>query len=285
MRIGHINDPDLMDKINSFNGNCRCGYIKLRKADESDKRDYLLLNLELSLVCQAKCAMCCVNAPSWKGEYDYYSSLEKLIDNTLPKELYVQGGEVLVQHKSLDWLKKIKYKHNSMNIILITNGNADISMVDTVEEIFGCMNVSFVGFQYETYKSIMGLNIDKTKAFVGRVIENGKTEVGLKYLFTPLNLHEINEFLKWAINLRPKSIYISDSNLNQYINRNTEDMFWNKIIHRTSLEFKRYVIDNKHILEDAGLKLRIDALSRQILGVDKKFVSENGLENVIIRED
>ncbi|OVE74418.1 hypothetical protein BVX94_00405, partial [bacterium B17] len=113
----------------------------------------------------------------------------------------VQGGEVLVQKKSLGWVRLIKEKHPSIKLSIVTNGNVGLEMVDVVEHLFSEVFVSVVGFQSETYKAVMGLNIEKTKTFVEKLLANNNIEVIPKFLITPINIHEVSLFLKWIIEL------------------------------------------------------------------------------------
>ncbi len=82
LRIGHIGDTDLEDRILSFDGTCHCSSFILRKGGPSDTREYKL-NVETGLACNGRCAMCCVDAPSSHGPYLYYGELDRLIE-TLP---------------------------------------------------------------------------------------------------------------------------------------------------------------------------------------------------------
>lgn len=77
MVIGHITDFDLTEKIMTFSRICSCERYRLRKADVKDRQNYSILNLGLSLACQANCIMCRVNAPSWREKYEYYTELEE----------------------------------------------------------------------------------------------------------------------------------------------------------------------------------------------------------------
>ena len=72
-----------------------------------------------------RCVMCCVNAPDWRGQYDYYSQLEELIKQTQPEEILVQGGEVLIQKQSIEWLTQVKQDFPDIKISLVTNGNVN----------------------------------------------------------------------------------------------------------------------------------------------------------------
>ena len=282
LKIGHINDSNLSEKIESFNRYCACEVFELRKGLQKDEKKYNLLNIELSLACQAQCAMCCVGAPSWHGVFDYYDSLMKIVDFCKPIELLVQGGEVLIQKKSLNWIAEIRKKYPDIKFSLVTNGNANLEMIDLVEELFDIVIISIVGFEPETYKKIMGLEFQKTIQFAEELIKRKKILVFLKYLITPINVHETNLFLDWAIKINPDKIIFSGSNMKQYINMNTFDDYWNKIFRRTSQDLKTIFIKNKLYLLEKKVKIGFDLETGNLFNkIDKNFIKENDLNDVI----
>jgi MoaA/NifB/PqqE/SkfB family radical SAM enzyme len=286
MNIGHLYDSDLLDKIDRFDGNCFCEKYKLT-AGKGEKKYYSRINIELSYKCQSKCAMCCVNAPDYGGEYDFklYGALRTLITSLRPQEILVQGGEILVQPDSLNWLEDIKKSFPLMDIAMVTNGN-HLIMADYVCNVINRITVSFVGFQSETYRAIMGMDIEKTKKFCEHVIKSGKTRVFLKYLITPNNLHELPLFLEWAICLAPEVIYFADANTKSYIKENTPDRYWDKIIKRTVKEVTKVLLTNRAFLEKE-LNNRFERISigggmtSVLLGMDESYIEENGLEMVL----
>jgi len=85
MKIGHIDDPGILEKIRRFNAACCCERYELEPAAPGEAPAYDFLNIELSLVCQGTCAMCCVGAPDWQGRYDYYDSLTRMVEQLRPR--------------------------------------------------------------------------------------------------------------------------------------------------------------------------------------------------------
>lgn len=280
VRIGRIDDVNIAEKLEQFNVYCGCSRARFRKLSPSDSRKVKLIIIELSLACQASCAMCCVDSPSWHGKYDNYGSLTKFIDLCTPENLMVQGGEVLIQKDSIGWLHDIKDRHPELKIALVTNGNANCEMVGTVEDLFSAVTISIVGFAPETYKKIMGLDINRTIAFAEELIKGNKTKVWLKYLITPLNLHETNLFLKWAIKAAPERIVIADAYTRRYIN-DTKDMFWSKIIERTSLDVKSELISARADLSDKRITVVFDPLAREMFGINEDFIKNSDLVQVV----
>lgn len=280
MKIGHITDPDLFDKIDSFYHPCTCDRFSLRKGTAEDKKKYSLLNIEMSLACQAKCAMCCVDAPGSPDNYSYYDELTKLVDYCKPDELMVQGGEILVQKKSIEWLESIRAKYPNLHISMVSNGNVDLSMLEIIEKLFNRITFSIVGFQPETYKKIMGIDQQKTFILIRELLKNKKVAIALKYLITPTNLHEADLFLDWAIEECPYRIIISDANTKGYINSNTSDNYWNKIISRTEKNFKKTLITKKQQIQDNNSIVVIEGGVRKLFDLNNDFIIENNLEMI-----
>jgi len=184
----------------------------------------------------------------------------------------------------MDWLARIKRAIPNMSISLVTNGN-NIKTVDYVIDTFNRITVSFVGFQPATYNAIMGLDVDLTKAFCKKVIAQGSVRVFLKYLITPNNLHELPSFLDWAIKQSPEKIFFTNANIKGYINENTGDYFWQKIINRTRTEITKVLINNKSFLE-GELKNRFRSVSvegestAQLFSIDNEYIVSNDLAKI-----
>ena len=287
MKIGHVTDKNIIDKITDFiPPNCSCNKFTIKAKTISDPLDYTLLNLELSLACQATCAMCCVNAPEWCGTYDLYNDIKNMIKKMGKIDTIIsQGGEVLAQKESLNFLSSIKKMLPvETRFGVISNANFDVARITEVEELFDNIDISIVGFQPETYSKIMGLKLDKTIRFAEELITRGNIHVSLKFLITPLTFHEQAAFLKWALKLAPNSIVIYDSRFSMYINKNTADNFWDKIISRT-------IVDVKNELRGCDIsKLRVKGTRIYIhdlplYRIDSDFIAEAGLAGIIKEND
>jgi len=181
LRIGHIDDPDISERIVQYDQSCRCEFNELCRADPNETRQIDLLNIEFSLACNGQCAMCSVGAPEWTGKYDGYDKLTELIDAFRPRELFVQGGEVLIQKKTLNWLQGVKGKYPDTKISIVSNGCVGLDLIEMFEELFDFSIFSFVGFQPVTYNRIMGLNLNRTTRFVEKLIKRKKVEVEIKF--------------------------------------------------------------------------------------------------------
>lgn len=287
MMIGHITDDNLIDKIMNYDpANCSCKKYIIRKSNKNDAMKYFNINLELSLACQAKCAMCCVDAPGWSGVYNYYNDVELLIENIGEiDKLVFQGGEILVQSESISFIEKLKSRMPpNTQFSVITNGNINIENIDKIEKIFDRMMISIVGFQAETYKKIMGIELDKTIEFAENIARRGKIELVLKYLLTPINYHEQNIFLHWAFKQTPKEIVICDATWRQYINENVEDRYWDKIIARTVDSVVKEILScDVDRLRKNNTILSIENLEHY--NIDSEFIARNKLIGIIKEYD
>jgi hypothetical protein len=226
--------------------------------------------------------MCIVDAPGWKGSYDYYQDLELLIENITPKELFVQGGEILIQKKALSWLRSIRQKYPGMLISLGTNGNVSDAVILEIEGVFDRFSISFVGFQEETYKKIMGIDIQQTFNFVDSLLRHKSCQVQLKYLITPVNLHETGLFLKWALSMSPERIFIADAATVSYINLNTRDEYWLKIIELVGTDIREAIVSAKDKILTDNIVIALEERVRSTFGIDKQFADAHGLSRHVV---
>lgn len=286
LRIGHISDPDLLQKIKSFHGRCSCERYKLVPGIGRNE-SYDLLNIELSYKCQAQCAMCCVDAPSFRGTYDKgnFDLLDGLISALRPRRILVQGGEILAQPDSMGWLTRLRQSMPSLAIEMVTNGNS-VRQVGYVTNTFNRITVSFVGFQPATYRIIMGMDVEMTKRFCVDVIASGRTRVYLKYLITANNMHELPMFLEWAIGLAPEIIYFTDAGTKHYINENTNDQYWAKMISRTRQAVTDVILKHREFLEaqlgGRFMYIGVDGMhTAELLGLTERYIADHGLAKVV----
>lgn len=279
--IGHITDADIASRLAAFEESCRCPGKILRRKTDAEPLRVEMLNIEFSLQCQASCAMCCVDAPSWKGRYDYYDALEALTALVQPSSLLVQGGEVLAQPRTMAWLKTMKAARPDLHIDIVSNANVGLDAVAEVEAIFSAMSVSVVGFQPETYKRIMGMDIHRMQAFVAALRRGNRVPLNLKYLATPLNVHEIVLFLDWAVQVAPRSVSLCDALLLEYVNMETKDQFWRKILGRTATALRRRLVHHADAMARAGLVVHMEPSIKSMFQITPEFLREQGLDAIV----
>ena len=141
---------------------------------------------------------------------------------------------------------------------VITNGSFDTKKAALCSQVFDTMTVSMVGFQELTYKAIMGLQVERTKAFVRFMLDNSKVEVSLKYLCTPLNVHEIGAFIDWAVPVGPECLHIVNADLVQYVNTTTEIPYWAQIIQRSKVAMTNALVRHKKVLNERNIGVFVD---------------------------
>lgn len=281
MEIAHINDNGLEVKLKGYFRQCTCETYRLISASDDDYPNFELLNIETSLMCQGDCAMCCVQAPDWRGKYDLYPSLTTFIARYRPKEIIIQGGEILVQKASIEWMESIKKEFPNIRRTIVTNANVDLNLAETVSVLFDRIIVSVVGFQDDTYRAIMGMNVNKMKSFVHAVSATKRNNLILKYLVSPLGVHEADLFLVWAIEERPKSIMFQDSGTESYYNMNTTDGYWNKIITRSGKRLKNALAVNAYLLRETGISVSFDKSTLKLYDIDSAFTESNKIADVV----
>lgn len=266
--IGHVSDPDLPAKIEAYSSDCTCHQRRLRPIAPGEERRFGQLNLELSLHCQADCAMCCVFAPSFRGGYDLYDHLERLALACSPREMLFQGGEVLVQKRSLRFIERLRERLPDTRFRLTTNASVVLDLAETIERLFDDVNISVVGFQPETYRAIMGIDIRPMRRMARRLCRGGRTRVHLKFMATPNNIHELPLFLRWAARLSPNAISSDGIHIAKYVVRNTFDSYWAKIFERTGKEVRRFLDDHGREIAKRGVHLFFEPEVRELLGLD-----------------
>lgn len=273
-KICNIVDNNILESFKSYNIGCACKSKVFRPLMEGESIEINLIAFELSLLCNSSCAMCCAHSPEYTRDFGNkahtvdYKNIEKTIQILNPKKLFFQGGEVLIDKKSIKWIESIKKKFDHIEFYLVTNGNVPFTMANTIYDIFDLCWVDFYGFQKFTYKTITTLPLERVLKFSERLIEISNKKTILKYLSTPINIHEIPLFLEWAIEKNPKHVVVNDANSHAYIKNdqylkepvfNTcgnngilPQLYWNRILNRsfekinkTVEKYRSYCIDKK----------------------------------------
>jgi len=282
MVIADIRDAGVREKMRKFYHKCSCDCYVLKKANDADKAPQIkLLNIEMSLLCQGKCAMCCVGSPDWRGEYHLYDDLSRLIAKFRPAELRVQGGEVLIQQETLEWLSSVKTDYPLMNLSIVTNGNVDEKKTELALKFFDKFIVSVVGFQSKTYEAIMGMNFNQMEKFVRRISDERNADLRLKYLVTPLGVHEASSFLNWAVLMSPVEIIFQDSRTTGYLNMATHDSYWKKIITRAGNDLRKAIAFQKKVLEQHNVKISFDTRLLGLYGITDRYVQSEALSDIV----
>lgn len=193
--ICHITDDNAVEKIKNFFGATNNG-------------PFNMITIEVSSTCQAHCFYCFQRDSHRNDKYPYYDSLFPLLEQLETYWLFFSGGEILVQDDAMNFISEYKKARPDTWIHLKTNGNAGESAISFVSNNCNSVMVSFNGFSCATYNTIMGLDIEKTKRFCEEIKRQGKTNLGIKLLNSPITIAETPEFLDWALSLEPQCIAI-----------------------------------------------------------------------------
>jgi hypothetical protein len=229
MRIARASDPDIASRVRNWSPPpCACARARLRRGLPGEHSRLGVLTAELSLACDAACLMCNTSSPGWKGSYGGYDMVEKLVAELSPQVLAVQGGEITAQPESLRWLERVKTSYPRTRLAVITNGWAPPSEHARLAELFDYFIVSFPAFQPDTYRAVTGGDPELPMAFSAAMIAAGR-KVGLKYLATPVSLHELAAFTESAVGLKPHCLQVEALNLAEYF-MGTPDRFCEKYI-------------------------------------------------------
>lgn len=275
--ICHISDPDIINKMKEFDVDCQCDAAKLQKWG-GGKFNVAASNIETSLACNAACAMCCVHAPLWRGKYDLYDDLTSFINTFDPETLLMQGGECLAQPRTLEWLDGLLKSKPNIKIYLVTNGNASEEVYPQVRRIFKHVAISIVGFQDATYKAIMNIDFSNTKKFIKMLTTETSIPISLKFLITPINIHEIGLFMDWAVKQKSNSIQLMDASpLANGVKFGCAIPFWETIIDRAGTELRNSLKIHAPSLSARGCTVYCSSFVVDYLKVTPAFAAEIGL--------
>lgn len=276
LRIGHIDEPDFLTKLFAYNKPCSCSGAKMRPLQEGESRDISCINIEFSLACNGGCAFCCVDAPSWHGTYELYDSLHRLVEATHPEILWVQGGEVLIQRRTLNWLHAIKREFPKTQLVVVTNGCSPTSMIDECEQLFDKMIVSIAAFEPVSYAAIMNLDMSKTISFVETMLLRKKVKVILKYLLTPSSFHQLPAFLRWALPREPYGVWINEMGGFLEMMKIEPKGYWMTMLGRTAVGTQK-ALSAEVPAAWRNVPLSVSSLARQLTGLTDAFAAQNGL--------
>lgn len=170
-----------------------------------------MITIEVSSMCNARCFYCFQSDAHRNEKYEYYDYLLPFLDKVTAYWVFFSGGEILIQDDAMSFIRKYRSINPNTWIHLKTNGHAGAYEAAFVEEVCDSIMVSFNGFSSTSYKTIMGIDLDKTKSFCESIKSGGKTNLGVKLLNSPITVAETPEFLEWALSLKPKCIAIQNA--------------------------------------------------------------------------
>lgn len=245
--IGNLADEDIYQKVME----ARRELDTIQDVHERCQTEFDLVTVEFSSFCRASCIYCFQNNAAPVVRYPFYEQLMDFLSKIRMRELFTAGGEILDQPDTMAFLEQYRATFPDQWIHLKTNGCSD--KVDFVTRIFNSVMVSVNGFSQASYQTLMHLeDMETMKAFCKEVSESGKTDLLVKLLVSPLDIHEMADFFNWGVSLSPKSIiyqaayeYSYGAN-GQCSRRRTflEDLkggFWEEVIRRSNRRLEKSI--------------------------------------------
>jgi len=280
-KIANIYDTDFKEKIQNNIITCECTLYKSIPPKENQKPDLKYLHLEFSNECQARCLVCFQHKETLPREDEHFAKLTEIIDVYKPQSIIAIGGEVLIQEKTLDWLYKTKQKHPEICFETVTNLCVSDEKLKKAMEVFDIFTISMLGFQEQTYNSIMGLDFNRTLKNIDILKFNQKT-LRPKFLAMPSNFLELPLFLKWALKKdNMDKIYLHNAYEFQRCINLAED-FWAKSFAITEKQVKKILIDNKeYILSRNKHLISIHSFIAQMLNINEEYLKTTGLDTAV----
>jgi hypothetical protein len=129
---------------------------------------------------------------------------------------------------------------------------------------------------------LTGLNVERAHAVSRRVAANAPEKLTLKYLATPVNIHEASLFLDWAIGVGPRGVQIIDADSSDYVryarpkrgpgfdpHRNPlHDLYWERIFTRSIRDLERVARARRDEMAARGMGLTVCGGVFDMIGVD-----------------
>ncbi len=253
-----------------------------------------MVTVEFSSLCHAKCFYC-FQEDGHRGEpYKYYDEIMRLLMSLNIKWLFFSGGEILDQFEAMKFIQEVRRKDRNVWIHLKTNGNAKEDRVDFIAECCNSIMVSFNGFSSTTSEILMDVDVSVTKEFCKYVKNHTNTNLGLKYLSSPVSFIEINPFFEWALKLEAQcivfqTVYNYSYNEKGICSRgdstfeNLPTEYWSHIFTRTGDKFGKILEKNKNKLNKKKCFLSADKEFLDMLPLDRgmsQFFRTDGVYHI-----
>ena len=276
--IAHITESNCFEKVVSF----------IFKSDE--EKIFNMITVELSSLCHAKC-LYCFQEDGFRGEkYKFFDELMAFLEKAKTYWLFFSGGEILDQPDAMNFIKEYKIKNPSTWVHLKTNGNANLDKLDFVNNFCNSIMVSFNGFTTSSCDILMDVELSKTVKFCEEITNNGKTNLCVKFLNSPVCINEIPDFLEWSISIRAKAIAFqtvyqynySDGKCNResHMFGNLNSEYWNGIYNRIAFKVDNLLEKNKAIINTDVCNIATDKVLFDLLKISdehKKMFRTDGV--------
>lgn len=222
LKIGKLTDPDLKDKIASYAplGGCSCARGVLSSSDVPEKeRHFSRIAIEVGGACQAACTYCYENnLENYRKPYRYFPELQKLILDSEVETIVLLGGEVFFQEDTMSFLKELKRRRPGLSVQVATNGGASEKNWNDICNMADVLEITFNGFSQESFRVITKtLEIETVKRFCEHLAASRpRVDFTLVFMASPMVIHEIIPFLRWALCLNPSAILLHHADVYRY---------------------------------------------------------------------
>lgn len=277
--IGHIADSDIKSKMENYSIDCKCAYANFRPKNERDEMSTLYF--QCSLKCHGQCAVCYVGAPHKKEdiEVDYDHAL-RFAKDMQPKIISLEGGEIPILPKAIEFAKKIKEDMPSTTLRLITNGCYNQRKAVTIASIFDEITISFMGFSPMVYFAETGLNVENTKLF-SRIAHESDVFVRFRFICTPMTLPDIGLFLEWATTFKNARPHIDDCQVAEFLELSCHSSYWSDIITRCRELFLKTLVRLNKTMQENNIILNIHPKAAKTLFFNAALRDKLKLNNVV----
>lgn len=268
MAIGHISDEDIVSKLENHSIDCECDNAVFRPKNDEDEMN--VLYIQASLRCHGKCAVCYVSAPHKREsvEVDYGHAL-RLAKAIQPRGICLEGGEIPIIPKAVEFAKVLKEELPNSLLRLITNGSYPPKVAIKMADIFDEITLSFMGFSESVYYAETSLDFAKTKNFARIAYEKGVL-MRFRFICTPLTLPDAGKFIEWASTFDKAIPFVDDCCTTQYINVSHHPNYWVDTISRSREMFIKSLLRARPRFEKNGTKVHLLPKAQKILGFNAK---------------
>jgi len=268
--VGHISAEGIAEKV-----------IK-ELFSETETPIFNMITVEVSSLCHAKCFYCFQEDGKRREKYLYFRQLMDFLGKLQTYWLFFSGGEILDQPDAMDFIRKYRKKYPDTWIHLKTNGNAGMDKVKFIEECCNSVMVSFNGFTNSSCQTLMKVDLDRTIQFCEAIVQNTSTNLGVKFLNSPICIAELPDFLNWALEINAKAIAVQTvyhysfdekgkSSRKEHVFNGLSGEYWKEVCQRVAVRTEAVLHVYKNRLNQETCNLACDKKVLQILGLSEEY--------------
>lgn len=284
--IGNLQLTNIAKRVLGYipEATCTCDKASLRTANAAERfRGPQSLTVELAGECNGNCSYCFQRPLStYKRPFGYYAELESFIHDLHIRNVTFLGGEVSVQQKTIELMERLS--NDGVKISIITNGAVPQAVERRLLAVSDDFLVTLNGFTQETVSLLSDLPFHRQLEFCLRAEALGK-RLSVRFLVTPMTLHEIPAFLAWASQMRLEHLMLDvavntpedyqatgvwgDSTL-----AGLDRKFWAPLLERVGEQSKAVLRCNAALMSEHGLSLLVCEEIVNLLGLGQDFMRE-----------